>query len=135
MSASASFDASILRDYVVLNPHLNLSVSSQTALGQRNTFVNWNATMDVSVHPMHKLEFKLMPEFASNALASGRRQNNFFLNASGRLKLKRWEFELLFNNVTDRRVASITTINNLVESSSTVWLRGFETMATIRFDF
>lgn len=134
-SASASFDASVLRDYVVLNPHLDLGITSQTALGQRTTFVNWKATMEMSAHPMHKLEFKLMPEFASNALASGRRQNNFFLNASARLKLKRWEFEVLFNNLTDRRVASISTISNLVESSSTVWLRGFETMATVRFDF
>lgn len=65
----------------------------------------------------------------------GRTFKNYYLDATTRYNHGKWQFELLVNNISDRRRVVYTSIWNLVTSVSELRLRGLRTLLTVRYTF
>lgn len=114
----------------------NINRSSFNAPGTRNGKLhNWKVSSPVAVHPVRGLEIKLLPWFSANQQYDGDYFKSFFLDASARYSVKRWQFEARLSNLTDRRKLIIADISDMAVYTDVLRLRGLETLFTVKYSF
>lgn len=136
LSAALSFTAPLLSDHLVIKPTAVMNDTRQhSASNFSNTFITWQGLLPVTVLPSRHFDITLTPDFRSNPLSGGNRINTFILNANARYAIKKWEFELHLNNITDRRSYAVETYSDLIYTSCRIDMCGFEALLTARYNF
>lgn len=136
VSAGLSFSAPLIDNHLVIKPSVLMSKTWQKSSDLfSNSFLSWQASVPMTALIFKGFDITVLPDFRSNPLTESKRMNVFILGAKARYSLKRWEFELHVNNITNRRSYAVENYSNLIYTSTRVPLNGIEALASVKFKF
>lgn len=99
------------------------------------TTYGWKVSAPTAIYPVNGVEVKVQPRFTADRLYGGGWFATFFLDASARWTLGKWQLEARIDNLTDRREACVTVVSVMTLRTDKAYLRGLETLFTLRYSF
>lgn len=104
--------------------------------GDRSPVIgNLSLSAGLSVFPVRAFELFGLCDYRRNSLAGQQASGRFFADAGVRYRMKKWDFELRFNNITGQKTFSNQIYDGPDYISYVYRLRPFETLVTVRMTF
>lgn len=137
-SVMASALGTFMHDRIAIGLQARWSKSDQKmrmAGAIRSSFTNIDAKGSLSLFPLKPVEVYVMVAYMHNQLAADRFVNPVFVDAGMRYRAKRWEVELMLNNLTDRRSFAYQLYSGADRFYYSYRLRPAEAIASFRLSF
>ncbi|MDE6227793.1 MAG: hypothetical protein K2M63_09790, partial [Muribaculaceae bacterium] len=134
VNASLIFFSHLLEVY----PDLSLSLKRnkiKDSFAQRYQTIDYRISCPIHVFPLKTLELKLNPYFFLNNSNLSNSSRTFLLDASLSWKYKSFQTDLTFSNITNRKAQTSVSVNPLYMNVTSVMLKGFESLLTVKYNF
>lgn len=134
VNASLIFFSHLLEVY----PDLSLSLKRnkiKDSFAQRYQTIDYRISCPIHVFPLKTLELKLNPYFFLNNSNLSNSSSTFLLDASLSWKYKSFQTDLTFSNITNRKAQTSVSVNPLYMNVTSVMLKGFESLLTVKYNF
>ncbi len=129
---------SLFRNHLEINPQTTLKYTDNNIKGltkDNSSAFDWNSGCNLSIFPIRNIEIFISPTFSDNKKTGMDSFSSFFLDARVSWTISKFQFDLNMSNITNRKIFSTTSINSLSIVNTVMYLRGFETLLSVKYNF
>lgn len=119
---------------IELNYYLSFSQSTLTASNYKTIYHNQSQNLNLAYNPTEKLVFYASMNYVRNEIVQNNYINMQFLDAGAKYKYKKFEVELMLNNLLNMKEYSYTLVNELDKFSYHYFLNPREIVLVCKFD-
>lgn len=136
-SISAKAETYQLSDMLMISANTIYSISRQSydSTLPSSSFNSFSLLGQISVYPLKNLEIYASADYSKIKLGDNNYKNNFFVDAGIRYSVKKFDFEIKGENLTDMRRYAYTLYNSMDITFSSYDLRPLELTASVKYRF
>lgn len=117
------------------NTIYSISRQSYDSTLPSSSFNSFSLLGQISVYPLKNLEIYASADYSKIKLGDNNYKNNFFVDAGIRYSVKKFDFEIKGENLTDMRRYAYTLYNSMDITFSSYDLRPLELTASVKYRF